>query len=453
MGMQVGHSEGTKEVETGEGHGPEEGQGVCEGEGESGWRVGESVRSVSAPRMVKVDEVAVKAHLGEMVRETVEATLNAMLDAEADALCGAKRYERSASRVDGRAGHYERGLETKAGEVRVKMPKLRRVTFETAIIERYRRRESSVEEALVEMYLAGVSVRRVEDITEALWGTRVSASTVSELNQKVYGRIEAWRNRFLEGAHPYVYLDGIVLKRSWGGEVTNVSVLVAIGVTAEGFREVLGAAEGAKEDKAGWMSFLKHLKQRGLSGVRLFVSDRCLGLVEALGEVYPEVKWQRCVVHFYRNVFTCVPKGKAREVAAMLKAIHAQEDREAARAKARAVVEKMEAMRLPGAAKVVRDGVEETFSHYDFPREHQRRLRTNNPLERLNREVRRRTRVVGAFPDGHSALMLVSARLRHVAGTRWGTKRYLDMGLLLEQDRERGEGVGGNEAMGAAGAD
>ena len=140
-----------------------------------------------------------------------------------------------------------------------------------------------MEEALVEMYLAGVSVRRVEDITEALWGTRVSPSTVSELNQKIYAQIEIWRNRPIEGNHPYVFLDGLWLKRSWGGEVRNVSLLVAIGVNDEGFREVLAVAEGSKEDKASWTAFLRHLKERGLKGIRLFVSDKCLGLVESLG--------------------------------------------------------------------------------------------------------------------------------------------------------------------------
>lgn len=218
------------------------------------------------------------------------------------------------------------------------VPKLRTLPFETAIIERYRRRESSVEEALIEMYLAGVSVRRVEDITEALWGTRVSASTVSELNQKIYGKIEEWRNRPLLGDFPYVFLDGVWLKRSWGGEVKNVSVLVAIGVSQSGFREILGVSEGAKEDGPSWTAFLRELKQRGLKGVELFVSDKCLGLVENLAEFYPEAKWQRCAVHFYRNVWTAVPTGKVKAVAAMLKAIHAQEDREAAKEKARQVV-------------------------------------------------------------------------------------------------------------------
>ena len=173
----------------------------------------------------------------------------------------------------------------------LKVPKLRRQTFETAIIERYRRRESSVEEALIEMYLAGISVRRVEDITEALWGTRVSPSTVSNLNKKIYVKIEAWRNRRIEGEHPYLYLDGIVMKRTWAGEVRNVSLLVASAVNSEGYREILGICEGAKEDKSGWSAFLRHLVDRGLTGVRLIISDACRGLMESAAEYLPEARW------------------------------------------------------------------------------------------------------------------------------------------------------------------
>jgi transposase-like protein len=276
----------------------------------------------------------------------------------------------------------------------------------------------------------------VEDITEALWGTRVSPSTVSELNQKIYQQIEAWRHRPIERKYPYVYLDGIWLKRSWGGEVKNVAVLVAIGVADDGHRDILGVVEGTKEDLESWRQFLRHLKERGLSGVQLVTSDKCLGLVEALGEFYPEARWQRCVVHFYRNVFTAVPHGKVKEVAAMLKAIHAQEDRQAAREKAQAVVEKLSAMRLPQAASIVRQGAEETLSYMSFPREHWTRIRTNNVLERIMREIRRRTRVVGNFPDGQSAVMLVAARLRHIAGTKWGTRRYLDIDRLREYEQE-----------------
>ncbi|MDC1286913.1 IS256 family transposase [Gammaproteobacteria bacterium] len=387
-------------------------------------------------KVIRIDESEIRGHLDEMVRGTVEETLNAMLDAEADEMCNAQRYEHSPDRVDTRAGSYTRKLHTKAGEVEVKVPKLRKQTFETAIIERYRRRDISIEEAIVQMYLAGVSVRRVEDITEALWGTRVSSGTVSKLNQKVYKHIERWRVQPIEGEYAYVYLDGIVLKRSWGGEVKNVSLLSAIGVDEDGYRRILGVCEGHKEDKAGWHGFLKHLKDRGLQGVRLMVSDACLGLVESIEEVYPGADWQRCVVHFYRNVFSHVPHTKVREVAAMLKAIHAQENKEAAKEKASQVVEKLKAMKLSAAAKLVDQSIHETLTYYDYPSEHWLKLKTNNPMERLLKEARRRTKVVGAFPDGHSALMLVAARLRHVSATNWGTRKYMNIKLLDEMDKQ-----------------
>jgi putative transposase len=308
--------------------------------------------------------------------------------------------------------------------------------FETAIIERYKRREASVEEALVEMYLAGVSVRRVEDITEALWGTRVSSGTVSRLNQKIYRHIEAWRNREIAGEFPYLYLDGVILKRSWAGEVRNISVLVAIGIGTDGFRQILGVAEGEKEDLEGWRGFLCHLRDRGLKGVRLIISDACRGLVEAAAEVFPQTQWQRCVVHFYRNVFSHVPNTKVADIARMLKAIHAQEDGKAAKAKAAEVVQRLKEMKLKSAAELVEQKVEETLTYYGYPAVHWRQIRTNNPLERIIREIRRRTRVVGAFPDGHSALMLVAARLRHIASTKWGKRRYMQMESLLNPAKQ-----------------
>jgi putative transposase len=391
-----------------------------------------------------VDAQKVQSHLDRVVRETVEQTLNALLDAEADELCGAKRYARSPDRVDTRAGSYARKLHTTAGEVTLKVPRLRTLPFDTQIIERYKRRQSSVEEALVEMYLAGVSTRRVEDITEALWGTRVSASTVSELNQKVYARIDEWRNRPIAGVYPYLFVDGIWLKRTWGGEVRNVAVLVAVGVDADGRREILAVQEGSKEDGASWLGFFRHLKERGLSGVRLVTSDKCLGIVEAAAAVFPDARWQRCVVHFERNVLSAVPRERMAEVAAMLKAVYASEDRPAAEGKAEQVAGKLDGLRLTTAAKVLRAGVGETLSYFAFPRGHWRRVRTNNLVERLMKEIRRRTRVVGAFPDGHSAVMLAAARLRHVAGTDWGERAYLDMKLLRDQDaktKTAGEGT------------
>jgi len=394
-------------------------------------------------KIIHLNEGAIKLELKELVRNSVEETLNELLEKEAQELTNAERYERTEERQGYRSGHYERNLTTTSGDVKLKMPKLKGVTFETAIIDRYRRRESSVEEALIEMYLAGVSVRRVEDITEALWGTKVSAGTVSNLNKKVYGHIETWRNRPLKGSYPYVYVDGIYLKRNWGGEYENVAVLIAMAVNEDGYREVIGAAEGMKEDLASWQEFLRSLKQRGLTGTQLFIGDKNLGLLEAVNEVFPNAKYQRCTVHFYRNVFSVTPRSRMKEVAAMLKAIHAQENKEAAKEKAAAVTVKLREMKLKEAAKKIEDSINETLTYMEFPYAHWTKLRSNNVLERLNREIRRRTRVVGTFPDGNSALMLVCARLRHVASKAWGTKRYMSMKHLEEMQKEAANQVAG----------
>ncbi len=390
--------------------------------------------------IIKLNQELIHTELKDLVKNSVEETLNAMLDAEADRLVNAERYARDEDRKGYRAGHYDRSFSTTAGDVNLKMPKLKGVTFETAIIERYRRRETSVEEALIEMYLAGVSVRRVEDITEALWGTRVSPGTISNLNKKAYEHIENWRNRPLTDEYPYVYVDGIFLKRCWGEEYENVSILVAIGVSADGYREIIGAAEGLKEDLESWKNFFVWLKQRGLSDPSLIIGDKALGMIEAIGQVFPNAKYQRCIVHFYRNVFSVTPNRRKKEVAKMLKAIHAQEDKTAAREKARAVEVKLRSMHLSKAADKVRDSIEETLTFMGFPEEHWMRIRTNNTLERINREIKRRTKVVGTFPDGESALMLVCARLRHVASSEWGTKRYLNMehlrSMILSEEEE-----------------
>ena len=359
--------------------------------------------------IIQVNQEIIHTELKDLVRTSVEEALNAMLDAEADKLINAERYARNEERKGYRSGHYERS------------------TFETSIIERYKRRETSVEEALIEMYLAGVSVRRVEDISEALWGTKVSPGTISNLNRKAYAHIEEWRNRKLTGEYPYVFVDGVFLKRCWGGEFENCSVLIAIGVNKDGYREILGACEGLKEDLESWKNLFVWLKSRGLSGVKMITGDKALGMTEAIGQVFPDAKYQRCTVHFYRNVFSVVPKQKVKEVAKMLKAIHAQEDQEAALQKAASVAEKLRGMRLTKAVQKVEESISETLTYMTFPSEHWTRIRTNNTLERLNKEIKRRTKVVGTFPDGQSALMLVCARLRHVASSEWGSKRYLNM--------------------------
>lgn len=387
--------------------------------------------------IIQLNEDLIKNNLKDLVRNSVEETLNALLDHEADELVNADKYERSGSRKGYRSGHYERNFSTTSGDVTLKVPKLKGIQFETAIIERYKRRECSVEEALIEMYLAGVSVRRVEDITEALWGSKVSPGTISNLNKKAYEHIEEWRSRPLTEEYPYVYVDGIYLKRSWGGEIQNVSVLVAIGVNSEGYREILGAVEGMKEDHESWKNFFVWLKERGLKGVRLIIGDKCLGMLESIPEVFPDAHYQRCTVHFYRNIFTVTPRNKMRIVAMMLKAIHAQESKKSAREKAASVAQQLREMKLQAAARKVEESIEETLTYMDYPTEHWNRIRTNNTTERVNREIKRRTKAIGAFPDGQSALMLVCARLRHVAASEWGSKRYLNMKHLFDLELQR----------------
>jgi putative transposase len=382
--------------------------------------------------IVTLNEESLKGDLRELVRQTVEDTPDALLEEEADDLVGAERYERTAGREAYRAGHYDRRLATTSGEVTLHMPKLKGVRFTTAIVERYRRREASVEEAMIETCLAGVSTRRIEDAGEALWGSSVSASTVSNPDEKAFEAVEAWRSRPLERAYPYVYVDGTCLKRSWGGSYENVAVMVAIGVNDDGYGEVIGAAEGLAESSECWRDFLSWPGSRGLRGVRMFVGDKAAGMVGSIAEVFPEAAYQRCTVHFYRNALSKVPKSRRAKAAAMPRAIHATGSREASEAKALAVADELGRMGLREAAKVVREGYAETLAHAGFPQEHWRRIRTNNAIERINREASRRTRVVGTFPDGRSALMLVTAMLKYVAESEWGSRRYLDVSLLDE---------------------
>ena len=372
--------------------------------------------------------------LDRMVRKSVEETLNAMLDAEADEITGAARYERSGERKAYRAGHYERDLTVKAGKMSLKVPTLKGAVFESAVIERYRRREESVEEALIDMYLAGVSTRQVDDVSQLLWGDRMPSQTLSDKLKKVYADIDEWRGRPLEQDYPYLFMDGVWHKRCWGGSVENVSILVAVGVGMDGRREVLSVAEGMKEDSESWREFIKGMLARGLKGVRLVTGDRCAGLVAAVNELLPGARYQRCMVHFERNILAKVNPKNRDWAADALKAIFSMESRDKALEKAESVAKDMEARKLREAAKCLREGIGETTTYLldDYPREHRRRIRTNNMIERLNREIRRRTRVVGSFPDGRSALMLICARVRYVTSSEWSTRRYLDMSRLGE---------------------
>ena len=377
--------------------------------------------------IVSVDEESLKSDLRELVRKTVQETLNALLDEEADETVGAGRYERTAACEAYRSGCCKRKLVTTSGEVALDVPKLRGATFQTAVIERYRRRETSVEGA-------GVSARRIEGVSGILWGAGVSAGTVSNLNEKAFESVDAWRTGPLSGGYPYLFVDGIYLKRSWGGSYENVAVMVAIDVDSEGRREIAGCAEVFTESRESRKEFPLRLRGRGLSGVRLVAGDKSLGMLGALEEVFPEAGYQRRTVRFYRNVFGKLPRQKRTRVAKMLEAVHAQESREASEAKASEVAGSLESMKLFAAAKVVRGDCAETLAYADFPMHHWTRIRTNNAIGRLNRGIRRRTRVVGTFPDGKSALMLVTARLKCIVENEWGRRRYLGVSLLEEKE-------------------
>ena len=326
-------------------------------------------------QVIQIDEARIRDHLGEMVRGTVEETLNAMLDAEADQLCGAGRYERSKARQDTRAGSYERTLQTSAGEVSLKVPKLRRQTFETAIIERYRRPGK----------LGRGSADR--DVSGGHFGApsgghhRSGGRGRSSEQQEDLRKIEAWRNRRIEGEHPYLYLDGIDEADMGGRGAQRLTVGGQRG-QFRGIREILGICEGAKEDKSGWSAFLRHLIDRGLKGVQLIISDACRGLTESAADYLPDARWQRCMVHFYRNVFSHVPATRVREVSHMLKAIHAQENRDAAERKARTIVEDLRAAKMHTAADLVERNVSETLTYYAFPDIHWHKIRTTDEIDK-----------------------------------------------------------------------
>ena len=267
----------------------------------------------------------------------------------------------------------------------LRVPKLKGAVFESAVIERYRRREQSVEEALIDMYLAGVSTRQVDDISRLLWGERMPSQTLSDKLKRVYEDIDQWRNRPLAAhSYPYLFVDGVWHKRTWGGSVENVSVLVAIGVDDTGHREVVGVAEGMKEDKASWEQFVRSMIERGLRGVRLVVGDRCAGLVSTVNSMLPDARYQRCMVHFMRNVLSKVSHKHAAWAASALKAVFAMESRQAALEKAEQVATEMESKGLKAAASCLREGISETTTYLldDYPVEHRRRIRTNNMKDR-----------------------------------------------------------------------
>ena len=346
----------------------------------------------------------------DVIRKGVELVLQALIEAEASEAIGAERYERSEGRINQRNGHRARSLATKAGDVELRIPKLRQGSFFPSILERRRRIDRALYAVVMEAYVHGVSTRKVDDLVAALGAASgISKSEVSRICAGLDEEMAAFRARRLAHVEfPYLFADATYVKGRVGNQVVSRAVVVVTGVTMTGEREVLGVAVGDTESEAFWTEFLRSLRARGLSGVRLVVSDHHLGLKAAIATVFVGAGWQRCRVHFMRNVLAKVTRANAEMVAAAIRTIFAQPDAGAVAAQFARIVATLEGQ-FPDVAAMLADARDDLLAFAAFPLEHWRKLWSTNPLERLHREIKRRTDVVGVFPNDASVERLVTA--------------------------------------------
>jgi putative transposase len=372
----------------------------------------------------------VKLDVEARVRQGVKAVLEEVLEEEMAEHLQAGYRELTPTRRGERNGYYQRNLVTPAGKIeRLEVPRDREGEFVTEVFERYKRMTGDVEEAVLEMYLSGISVRKITGVTEALSRVRVGKDAVSRIARRLEEEQREWRERPLEEkAYPYLYLDATYLKVRWGARVTTMALLACVGVDEEGFREVLAVEVAATEKGVAYASLLRGLIDRGLSEVRLVVSDDHEGIKAAVAAEMPGVEWQRCAVHFERNVLSHVPAGEMSEVAEDLKAIFKVRREKTARALTEEFVG-LYGKRFPKAVSVFEAGIEDTLTYLRYPGSHHARIRTTNMLERLFREVKRRTRVVGVFPNETSASTLAT-EISLRSSEQWALKRYLTMDAL-----------------------
>ncbi len=372
----------------------------------------------------------------DLLRLLLKETTERLMSAEADARCGAGYGERSSERVNARNGYRGRPWETRLGEIDLQIPKLRKGSyFPEWLLEPRRRSEKALMAAIAEAYVLGVSTRRVERLLETLGLSGISKSRVSEIVADLDPAIEAFRQRPLTLAYPYVWLDALVMKCREEGTGVNVSVVVATGVSSEGQREVLGVDVFTSEDGAAWLSFLRSLQARGLSGVKLVVSDAHVGLKAAIASVFTGSRWQRCRTHLTTNVLTKVPRSAQPGVAALFRMIFLQQDAAAVRQQAEQVLAALRA-RWPDAAKIFADAFEDVLAFAAFPKEHWRQIWSNNPQERLNKEIRRRTDVVGIFPNRAAIARLVGALLAE-QHDEWAVgRRYFSLESVAQLNPE-----------------
>jgi putative transposase len=373
---------------------------------------------------------------GDFLQEGTRLLAQLAVELEAEQVIGAGPYERSDGRKTYRNGHRQRTWETRVGEIPLQIPKLREGTYFPSLLEPRRRSEQALLSVIQTAYVQGVSTRKVDDLLKALGLTGIDKSKVSRICKELDGVVETFRKRPLDGSYPYLWLDALYLKVRQDHRIVNQALVIAIGVRETGDRDILGFSLGASEEYAYWLDFLRSLSRRGLQRVQLVISDAHEGLKAAIEQVFTGATWQRCRVHFMRNVLAHIPKGSKAVVAAALRTIFAQPDRGAAGAQLAEVVKAMKG-RWPKAAEVVAEAENDVLAYMSFPEEHWTRIYSTNPLERLNKEVKRRTNVVGIFPGGASVIRLVGSVLMETSDEWQVGRRYFSqdsMKKLLEPE-------------------
>jgi putative transposase len=378
----------------------------------------------------------------DVLREGVRVLAQAVMDAEVSSKIGAGLYERSEDRTAYRNGFRSRRWDTRVGSIELKIPRIDRGSYFPSLLEPRRRAEQALFAVVQEAYVGGVSTRNVDDVVRALGIDGLSKSEVSRMCKSLDEQVEAFRNRPIEGSHPYLWLDATFHKVREDGRVISMATVVAVGVTSTGERQILGCDTGPAEDHVFWKAFLRRLVRRGLKDVQLVISDAHEGLKKAISEVLSAASWQRCRVHFMRNLLATVPKSAADAVAAVVRTIFAQRTHGEAMDQLHRVVDGLRS-RFPDAALLLEDAAEDVLAHMHFPREHRRRLHSTNPIERLHKEIKRRTNVVGIFPNRAALLRLVGMLLAE-QDDEWAVadRRYFS----LESMNRIGEAEGGDIA-------
>jgi putative transposase len=381
-----------------------------------------------------VDLKAALSEDADLLRPLVQGLVQEVLESEMTECLGAAKGARTDGRQGYRSGYYPRTLVTRVGKLELRVPQDRQGRFSTEVFERYQRSEKALVSALMEMYIQGVSTRKVKKITEALCGHQFSASSVSRMNKKLDAALKRFHERLLEEAYPYLVLDARYEKVREDGVIRSQAVLCAIGIHTDGRREVLGVELANRESRSTWKDFLIRLKQRGLHGVEFVVSDNHPGLKKAVMEILPEAFWQRCYVHFLRNARDYLPRKADDDCMMELRWLYDRRTIDEAQSDLRAWLKKWQ-RRYPRLCEWVEANIEETFTFYRLPLQHHKHMKSTNMLERINEEIKRRTHVVRIFPNADSCLRLIRALTVEIHEDWIEATRYLNMDLWEEHKK------------------